>query len=128
MGSIKSLENNVAKERALFQIQIQKLKAENTALSFKVQQLTESAGRKSRAGSPALKHNYSSSVRTTYSNRRRSRSRSSSISSHVKTSRSSLSAGILLSPNQYNKIHAYCTFLTSFLLHQHNYRQLTGVD
>ncbi|XP_076234127.1 centrosomal protein CCDC61 [Calliopsis andreniformis] len=94
LGSIKTLENNVAKERASFQIQIQKLKAENSALSLKVQQLTQSASRKPGDGSPALKrYNRTSSTRTSYSNRRQSRSRSSSISSHVKTSRSSLSPG-----------------------------------
>ncbi|XP_076547475.1 centrosomal protein CCDC61 isoform X6 [Osmia lignaria lignaria] len=80
LGSIKSLENNIAKERASFRTQIQKLKAENTALLLKVQQLTESVGRKPGDGSPALKRTYSPSVR------RRSRSRSSSISSRFKMS------------------------------------------
>lgn len=94
LGSIKSLENSVAKERASFQIQIQKLKAENAALLLKVQ-LTASAGRKPGDGSPALKrHSRSPSIRSTYTNSRHSRSRSSSISSHVKSSRSSLSPGI----------------------------------
>ncbi|XP_076667328.1 centrosomal protein CCDC61 [Andrena cerasifolii] len=94
LGSIKSLENNVAKERAFFRTQIQKLKVENAALSAKVRQLTESAGRKPGDGSAALRrYNHPSSTRTNYTDRRRSRSRSSSISSHVKTSRSSLSPG-----------------------------------
>lgn len=88
LGSIKSLENNIAKERASFRTQIQKLKAENTALLLKVQQLTESVGRKPGDGSPALKRTYSPSVR------RRSRSRSSSISSRIKMS--SLSSGIYI--------------------------------
>ncbi|XP_043582203.1 centrosomal protein CCDC61-like isoform X3 [Bombus pyrosoma] len=86
LESIKSLENNVVKERASFQMQIQKLKAENAALLLKVQQLTASANRKPGDGSPALKcHNRTSSTL------RRSRSRSSSISSRNKTS--SLSPG-----------------------------------
>ncbi|XP_015439850.1 PREDICTED: coiled-coil domain-containing protein 61-like [Dufourea novaeangliae] len=94
LGSIKTLESNVAKERVSFRIQIQKLKAENTALLLKMQQLTEFAGRKPGDGSPALKrYNHSPSVRTNYTNCRQSRSRSSSISSRVKTSRSSLSPG-----------------------------------
>ncbi|XP_053985983.1 centrosomal protein CCDC61-like [Hylaeus anthracinus] len=94
LGSIKSLENNVAKERASFRTQIQKLKAENAALLLKVQQLTESAGRKPGDGSPALKrYNRSPSIRSNCSNSRQSRSRSSSISSRIKTSRSSLSPG-----------------------------------
>ncbi|XP_076392586.1 centrosomal protein CCDC61 isoform X2 [Megachile rotundata] len=85
MGSIKSLENSIAKERASFRTQIQKLKAENRALLSKVQQLTVSS-RKPGDGSSALKHSaYSPSIR------RRSRSRSSSISSRVKAS--SLSSG-----------------------------------
>ncbi|XP_033328144.2 centrosomal protein CCDC61 isoform X1 [Megalopta genalis] len=94
LGSIKSLENNVTKERASLRIQIQKLKVENAALLLKVKQLTESAGRKPGDGGSALKcHSRSSSIRTNYTNSRQSRSRSSSISSHIKTSRSSLSPG-----------------------------------
>ncbi|XP_078035461.1 centrosomal protein CCDC61 isoform X2 [Augochlora pura] len=94
LGSIKSLENSMTKERASFQKQIQKLKVENAALSLKIQQLTESAGRKPGDGSSALKcHNRSTSIRTNYTNSRRSRSRSSSISSRIKTSRRSLSSG-----------------------------------
>ncbi|XP_026674615.1 coiled-coil domain-containing protein 61-like [Ceratina calcarata] len=85
-GSIKSLESNVVKERASFRAQIQKLRAENAALSLKVQQLTASANRKPGDGSPALRRR-----NRTPSTRRQSRSRSSSISSRNKTS--SLSSG-----------------------------------
>lgn len=95
LESVKSLENNVAKERMSCRTQIQRLKAENATLLLKVQQLTESAARKPGDGSPALKrYKHSSSIRSNYSSGRQSRSRSSSISSHVKTSRSSLSPGI----------------------------------
>lgn len=97
MESIKSLENNVVKERASFQMQIQKLKAENAALLLKVQQLTASTNRKPGDGSPALKcHNRTSSTL------RRSRSRSSSISSRNKTS--SLSPGVNQSYQLMSKI------------------------
>lgn len=125
MGSIKSLESNVAKERAFFRTQIQKLKAENAALSAKVRQLTESAGRKPGDGSAALRrYNHPSSTRTNYTDRRRSRSRSSSISSHVKTSRSSLSPGSLLSTN----IHECHKILFILYYRINNYRQLDGVN
>ncbi|XP_031833629.1 centrosomal protein CCDC61 [Nomia melanderi] len=93
LGAIKSLENSVTKERISFRTQIQKLKAENAALLLKVQQLTASASRKPGDGSSALKHNNHSSIRTNDANCRQSRSRSSSISSHIKTYRSSLSPG-----------------------------------
>ncbi|CAK9808633.1 Centrosomal protein CCDC61 [Anthophora plagiata] len=86
LGSIKSLENNVVKERASFRAHIQKLKAENAALLLKVQQLTASASRKPGDGSPALKR-----YNHTHSTRRRSRSQSSSISRRNKPS--SLSPG-----------------------------------
>lgn len=88
LGSIKSLENNIVKERASYCTQIKKLKTENAALLSKVQQLTVPASRKPGDGSPALKHR-----NRTPSTRRRSNSRSSSISSRNKTS--SLSPGAL---------------------------------
>lgn len=85
-GSIKSLENNVVKERASFRAQIQKLRAENAALSLKVQQFTASANRKPGDGSPAFRRR-----NRMPSTRGSNRSRSSSTSSRNKTS--SLSSG-----------------------------------
>ncbi|CAL7949611.1 unnamed protein product [Xylocopa violacea] len=98
LGSIKLLENNITKERASFRTQIQKLKAENTALSLKVQQLTSSASRKLGNGSPVLKRN------RTPSTRRRNKSRSSSASSRNKTS--SLSSGSSLESLRIQQLHS----------------------
>ncbi|KAK1118368.1 hypothetical protein K0M31_015068 [Melipona bicolor] len=87
LESIKSLENNVVKERTSFRTQIQRLKAENAALLLRVQQLTASANKKSGDDSPASKRRNRTPCR-------RNRSRSSSISSRNRTS--SLSPGVHL--------------------------------
>ncbi|KOX70377.1 Coiled-coil domain-containing protein 61 [Melipona quadrifasciata] len=87
LESIKSLENNVVKERTSFRTQIQRLKAENAALLLRVQQLTASANKKSGDDSPASKRRN----RTPPCRRNRSRS---SISSRNRTS--SLSPGVHL--------------------------------
>ncbi|KAK9294455.1 hypothetical protein QLX08_010917 [Tetragonisca angustula] len=84
LESIKSLENNVVKERTSFRMQIQRLKAENAALLLRVQQLTASANKKPGDNSPASKRRNRTPCR-------RNRSRSSSISSRNRTS--SLSPG-----------------------------------
>ncbi|XP_014606667.1 PREDICTED: coiled-coil domain-containing protein 61-like [Polistes canadensis] len=91
-SAISALENSVAKERASFRAQIQKLRAENAALSLKIRQLTESAIKRSRNNSPALKRRTPPpSSYSRHSINRRSRSRSPSIYGHFKTS--SLSPG-----------------------------------
>ncbi|XP_043506037.1 centrosomal protein CCDC61-like [Polistes fuscatus] len=91
-SAISALENSVAKERASFRAQIQKLRAENAALSLKIRQLTESTIRRSRDNSPALKRRTPPpSSYSRHSINRRSRSRSPSIYGHFKTS--SLSPG-----------------------------------
>ena len=87
LESIKSLENNVVKERTSFRMQIQRLKAENAALLLRVQQLTASANKKPGDNSPASKRRNRTPCR-------RNRSRSSSISSRNRTS--SLSPGVHL--------------------------------
>ncbi|OAD56923.1 Coiled-coil domain-containing protein 61 [Eufriesea mexicana] len=87
LGSIKSLESSIVKERTSFCKQIQKLKAENAALLLKVQQLTASANRKSGNNNSAFKQR--NCIPPMF--RQRSRSRSSSLSSRNKTS--SLSSG-----------------------------------
>ncbi|KAL2717976.1 centrosomal protein CCDC61-like [Vespula squamosa] len=91
-SAISALENSVAKERASFRAQIQKLRAENAVLSLKVRQLTESTTRRSGDGSPAFKRRTPPpSSHSRRSINRRSRSRSPSIYGHFKTS--SLSPG-----------------------------------
>lgn len=88
LRSIKSLESSIVKERTSFCMQIRKLKAENAALLLKVQQLTASADRKSGNNNSAFKQR--NCIPPMF--RQRSRSRSSSLSSHNKTS--SLSSGV----------------------------------
>lgn len=91
-SSLKTLESNVAKERAAFRMQIQKLRSENASLVLRMRQLTEAGGRKPADGSSGLiYHSRPRSVQSRGSNRRRSRSRSSSASGCVKIS--SLSPG-----------------------------------
>nr|KAF7439462.1 hypothetical protein H0235_001853 [Vespula pensylvanica] len=86
-SAISALENSVAKERASFRTQIQKLRAENAVLSLKIRQLTESTTRRSGDGSPAFKRRTPPpSSHSRRSINRRSRSRSPSIYGHFKAS------------------------------------------
>ncbi|KAK2582888.1 hypothetical protein KPH14_008963 [Odynerus spinipes] len=80
VNAISALESSVAKERASFRAQIQKLRAENAALSLKVRQLTDTTIRRSGDGSPALKRRTPPpSSHSRRSINRRSRSRSPSV-------------------------------------------------
>lgn len=98
INAISSLENSVAKERASFRAQIQKLRLENAALSLKIRQLTESTTRKSGDCSPVLKRRSPSpsSQSRRYINRK-CRSRSPSIRDYFRTP--SLSTGIMANLN-----------------------------
>ncbi|KAG7200110.1 hypothetical protein KM043_000555 [Ampulex compressa] len=93
LGSVKSLESTVAKERMSFRIQIQTLRSENAALTLKIRQLTEPGKRKPGDGGPVLKRQNSLlSLHTIVSNRRKSRSRSPSVCKNPKVG--GLSPGI----------------------------------
>ncbi|XP_043271684.1 centrosomal protein CCDC61-like [Venturia canescens] len=81
-SAIKTLENDVAKERVSFRTQIQKLRVENASLALKVRQLTELASRRPGDGSPALRRRSTPPPRSSQSRRsmaRKGRSRSSSL-------------------------------------------------
>lgn len=120
----------MAKERASFRAQIQKLRAENAVLSLKIRQLSESNIRRSGDGSPAFKRRTPPpSSHSRRSINRRSRSRSPSIYGHFKTS--SLSPGIKDNFNfLYNNIkfcYTKIVIIYKLISTDKNYRKFSGV-
>ncbi|XP_051161095.1 centrosomal protein CCDC61-like isoform X2 [Leptopilina boulardi] len=105
LNSVKSLERNVAEERASFRSQIQKLRAENASLNGKIRQLQQqqqqtTGNRKfplSRNASPSFRKRCTTPPRSSqsYPNfRQQSRSQSPAFSNHAKTSSLSRSSSV----------------------------------
>lgn len=101
-SAIKTLENEVAKERVSFRTQIQKLRVENASLALKLRQLTEVPSRKPGDASSALRRRSTPPPRSLRSRRslsRKGRSRSPSLSGRYKAA-PSLSPGACFIPSR----------------------------